>query len=244
MFQTTSRQDILNPNATFGAFTWDPFGGDTIPNNPNREIDFEDGRWSNPASPTNSQVVVQPYTVSGNLQRFTLPDLSQNADLTRFFIWSPNKIEFYTLRGHYSPTSFPMESVVHHFVYQDNGANHLVPTPGRENFRFNLWLFRGTPPAGEQPVEVVVNDFAFLPLTPGDFDNDGQADDVDLSRWKTGFGATRMADADGDRDSDGADFLVWQRSTGGGNFAAAAIPEPAGMVLGVWYFIWLLRLAA
>ncbi len=236
VFQTSSRQDILNPNATFGAFTWDTFGGDTIPDNPNREIDFEDGRWSNPADPTNSQVVVQPYYRSANLRRITLPDLSEDADLTRFFTWSPGKVEFYTLRGQHTPTSFPPEAVIHHYEYIDNGVNRLVPTPGRENFRFNLWLFRGTPPAGDQPVEVVINDFAYLPLTPGDFNNDGLVTGADLSQWRADFTAgSRAGDADADGDADGTDFLTWQRQLGStaASIHAVPIPEPllAEMVL-------------
>ena len=58
LFQTDSRQDVLDTNAVFGAFTWDPFGGSPIPGDPNREIDFEDSRFGNPLDPTNSQVVV------------------------------------------------------------------------------------------------------------------------------------------------------------------------------------------
>lgn len=239
MFQTTSRQDILNANATFGAFTWDPFGGDVIPNNPNREIDFEDGRWSNPSSRTNSQVVVQPYTVNGNLQRLTIPGLSADAKLTRFFTWSPDKIEFFSLRGHHSPTDFPAEAVFHHFTYLANGTNHLIPTPGRENFRFNLWLFRGSPPVGEQPVEAVISDFAFLPLKSGDFDNNGAVDGDDLSRWQSGFADTRLADADADGDSDGADFLAWQRGLGAAGWAAAAVPEPAGSAALTLCLVWI-----
>ena len=233
MFQTTTRQDILNANATFGAFTWDPFGGDTIPNNPNREIDFEDGRWGNPADRTNSQVVVQTYFVTGNLQRVTLPDLSQDAALTRFFTWSPGKVEFYSLRGRQSPTDFPPESVIHHYTYTANSTNHRVPTPGRENFRFNLWLFQSAAPVGDQPVEVVVSDFAYLPLKTGDFNNDGAVNQDDLSRWEGAFGGSRFADADGDGDSDGQDFLRWQRHVEAGAAAAgaAAVAEPTSGAL-------------
>jgi hypothetical protein len=223
MFQTTTRQDLLNANATFGAFTWDPFGGDTIPDNPNREIDFEDGRWSAPNDPTNSQIVVQPYYKAGNLQRVTLPNLSQDAALTRFFTWSPGKVDFYSLRGRYSPTNFPAEAVIHHYEYLANGTNHLVPTPGRENFRFNLWLFQGTPPVGDQPVEVIVSDFAFLPLKPGDFNSDGQVTVADLKVWMNDFGSGRSSDADADGDTDGADFLTWQR---GLSATATAIVAP------------------
>ncbi|MAT68355.1 MAG: hypothetical protein CMJ58_02410 [Planctomycetaceae bacterium] len=162
--QTESRQDILDANAVFGAFTWDPFGGGTIPGNPNREIDFEDSRWGNPADSANSQVVVQPYYVPGNRQRLTLPDLSADRRLTRFFTWSPGKVEFTTLRGHHSPTDYPAEDVIHQYVYANDGSDHVVPVPGRENFRFNLWLYDSLAPAGDAPVEVLVTDFQYAPL--------------------------------------------------------------------------------
>ena len=236
-FQTTSRQDLLDANAVFGAFTWDSAGGDTIPNNHNREIDFEDSRWGNPADSRNSQVVVQPYFVSGNRQRFALPNLEEDSALTRFFTWSPKRIEFYTLRGHRSPLDFPAESVIHHFIYEDNGTNHRVPAPGQENFRFNLWLFQSSAPAGNQPVEVVVNDFSYLSFVSGDFENDGAVNDRDLTAWRTGFGmsgnAGRMnGDSEGDLDVDGADFLIWQRQQGAGQLdAARLISEPSGMSL-------------
>ena len=166
MFQTDSRQDILNANAVFGAFTWDPFGGSPIPGDPNREIDFEDSRFGNPADLTNSQVVVQPFNVPGNLQRLTLPDLSLDSALTRFFTWSPGKVEFTTLKGHHSPTNFSPADVIHQYTYLDNGADHRVPIPDREAFRMNLWLNGGNDPVGDEPVEVLINDFQYLPLPP------------------------------------------------------------------------------
>ena len=64
---------------------------------------------------------------------------------------------------------------------------------------------------------------------PGDFDNDGQVDGLDLDVWQGAFGSTGAADADGDGDSDGADFLVWQRNVGAG--LVSAVPEPATTVL-------------
>ena len=67
-----------------------------------------------------------------------------------------------------------------------------MPTPGQENFRFNLWLFQGHPPVGEQPVEVVINDFIYLPLIPGDFNNDGEVDIADLAQWQGDYGMNRF----------------------------------------------------
>jgi len=168
MIQTDSRQDILNANAVFGAFTWDSNGGSPIPGSPNREIDFEDSRFGNAADSTNSQVVVQPFNVPGNLERFTLPDLSSDAKLTRFFTWSPGKVEFTTLKGHHSPTNFPPADVIHQYTYLDDGVNHFVPIPDRENYRMNLWLFESSAPVGDQEVEVLISDFQYLPLPPSD----------------------------------------------------------------------------
>lgn len=74
---------------------------------------------------------------------------------------------------------------------------------------------------------------------PGDFNNDGAVDSDDLAVWKTAFGATAGADADGDLDSDGQDFLAWQRNFGRSweDFVApniptaAAVPEPSAAAI-------------
>ena len=240
-FQTSSRQDILNANATFGAFTWDTTGTSPIPGDPNREIDFEDSRWGNPSSSTNSQIVVQPYYVSGNLQRFTLPDLSEDAALTRFFTWSPGQVEFFSLAGHYLPTDFPGEAVFHHYLYLDNGVNHRVPEPGQENFRFNLWLNEPAP-VGNQPVEVVIKDFVFVPLVAGDYDGSGTVGPEDYGVWSADFGrqVVRFSGADGNGDGQvgAADFVVWRKhlsgAGGGDSVPVATVPEPGAAVLFVW----------
>jgi hypothetical protein len=64
---------------------------------------------------------------------------------------------------------------------------------------------------------------------PGDFDDDGDVDGVDLAEWKGDFGANGDSDADQDGDTDGADFLIWQQNWTGALAApaAAAVPEPA-----------------
>ncbi len=236
MFQTSTRQDILNPYVTFGAFTWDTAGDDArIPDAPNREIDFEDSRWGNPSDPISSQAVVQPYFATpDNLDRITLPDLSQNAELTRFFTWSPGKIEFITLLGHHSPTDFPPSAIIHQYEYVENLAtNHIVPQPGAENFRFNLWVIDPfSAPLNNEEVEVVINDFVYLPLLEGDFDNDGDVDSDDLGQWEGDFGQNRFSDADGDGDSDGKDFLAWQRNFSNSSSSTnMAVPEPSSRLL-------------
>jgi hypothetical protein len=65
---------------------------------------------------------------------------------------------------------------------------------------------------------------------PSDFNDDGFVDGGDLAVWKQAFGKTSAGDVDKDGDTDGHDFLRWQRqSTGGPSLeaASAAVPEPA-----------------
>jgi CSLREA domain-containing protein len=167
-FQTNSEVDDLDVHMTFGAFTWDPYGDDESGASQHREIDFEDGRWGNASDPTNAQTVVQPFDTPGNLHRYTIPDLSSDPALTRFFTWRKDQIEFTVLRGHHTPSNFAAEDIIHQNTFlHDATASHFVPAMGRESFRFNLWIIGGqTEPADGQSVEVVVNDFNFTPLNP------------------------------------------------------------------------------
>ncbi len=222
MFQTTSRQDLLDANATFGAFTWDNFGDDgSKPNWPFREIDFEDSRWGNPSSPTNSQAVVQPYFTSGAVQAFALPDLSTDADLTRFFRWSPGKVEFFTLLGHHQPDDFPESAIIDHSVIEDNPTTGLkVPEPGRENFRFNLWLNNNSGTLSGQSAEVVINDFQYAPYWAGDFDFNGKVDGRDFLKWQLDPSIGSLSDWE-------ADYGSVPNQTA----SATTVPEPTSLAL-------------
>ena len=69
-----------------------------------------------------------------------------------------------------------------------------------------------------------------------DFDEDGDVDDDDLTKWKLGFGtaigATHMqGDANGDGRVDGGDILAWQQQKN--SPAASGVPEPAAAWLAV-----------
>ncbi|QEG33933.1 hypothetical protein [Bythopirellula goksoeyrii] len=62
-----------------------------------------------------------------------------------------------------------------------------------------------------------------------DFNESGMVDGEDLPFWQGAYGLNADGDADDDNDSDGADFLVWQRQYGTFPLAAnsTAVPEPA-----------------
>ncbi len=165
-FTTESEVEDLDHFLTFGAFTWDPYGDDTtIPEWPYREIDFEDSRWGNPASLTNSQCVVQPFTNAGALSRYVTPDLAGAPTLTRFFTWEPSQIEFAVARGRHAPYSIPAGSEVHRWTFRHQPLRFLsVPPAGREQFRFNLWINGGGGPSNGQTAEVIISDFRFAPV--------------------------------------------------------------------------------
>ncbi|MBK8976869.1 MAG: hypothetical protein IPM29_13200 [Planctomycetes bacterium] len=165
-FTTESELEDLDPNLTFGAFTWDPYGDDpTIPRWPNREIDFEDSRWGQPGDPTTSQVVVQPYDVPGNLLRFTLPDLAAAPTVTRALTWQPDRVEFLAARGRHAPCSIPAAAVLHRSTYLHQPTlGHIVPSRGRTRFHFNLWINRGGAPRDGQRSEVIISGFRHTPV--------------------------------------------------------------------------------
>ena len=71
---------------------------------------------------------------------------------------------------------------------------------------------------------------------PGDFNNSNKVNAADLTKWRGDFGVNSGSNADGDSDSDGNDFLIWQQHLGEGSGssivgAAGAVPEPSSMAL-------------
>jgi hypothetical protein len=72
-------------------------------------------------------------------------------------------------------------------------------------------------------------------FNPADFNHDSVVNAADLGIWKTAFRTTAAGDADADGDSDGNDFLIWQRNIGPAASAptGASVPEPGALVLAV-----------
>ena len=141
-----SRVDLLDKNVNFGAFTWSnvPISGP----NPNQEIDLEFSRWSEDGAP-NAQDVIQPWETSGNRFRWYMnlnEPVSQHS-----FKWQPQNIMF---------KSVHQGVVISSWTY--TGPDN--PIPGENvNFRFNLWLVKGSsiPPSNDQEAEVIIKNFQF-----------------------------------------------------------------------------------
>jgi hypothetical protein len=81
--------------------------------------------------------------------------------------------------------------------------------------------------------------FQLSSAVAGDFTGNSVVDGGDLTHWAAHFGVDGQSDADDDGDSDGADFLAWERNFGHG-LPAAAVPEPTAWAL-LAALPWLLR---
>jgi len=150
-FELNSVVDNLNPNVTLGLFTYsdDPAFTD-------REIDVEAGRWQNAADTNNAQFVVQPYYLANQLARYCVPP--GLADSTHLFVWQTNQISWQSQTGAYSAAA---TNLIAAYVFT-NATN--VPQSGDEAVHLNLWLINGSAPTDNNEVEVIIQNFNFVPL--------------------------------------------------------------------------------
>ncbi len=144
-FDIGSRIDLLDRNIIAGIFTWDDCSPLARPPNMYfREIDFEFSRWGI-ANNQNSQYVIQPYTVTGNVNRFDM-NLTGIDHSVHCFDWTSDSIIFKSTWGDSSYTWKYLNST-------------YIPVPANENIRINFHLFSGTPPSDNQPAELILNSF-------------------------------------------------------------------------------------
>jgi hypothetical protein len=180
VFTIDRRVDTLDRNIVLGLFTWDTYA----PQFNYREIDFEFGTWGNPAN-DNSQYVIQPWDMPGNLYRFDIDYTGDATTTTHVMTWRPDGIYFKSYYGDFSLAP-PPETVIQDWYY--TGSDN--PPPGGENVRMNLWLISGLSPVNGLESEVVIKDFQFLTGIsdqPGDISNDGVVNLVDLAFIAAGW---------------------------------------------------------
>lgn len=174
VFTIESRLDTLDSNIILGLFTWDTYA----PQFNYREIDFEFGRWQNPANDI-GQYVIQPWDTAGNLFRFDIDYTGGTLTTTHIMTWRADGIYFKSCYGDFSLAPAP-ETVINQWYYTSSNN----PPPGGENVRMNFWLVLGNPPTNGLESEVIIKDFQFLTGIsdqPGDIDNDGAVNLADLS---------------------------------------------------------------
>lgn len=149
-----------------GEFLWDIGEPST-----HREIDFEYARWGNAADPCNSQYVVHPCascTACGlqctdHCRRFGVTSTDAGSDLTHYLSWQPGTVTFRTYRGHHCGGTPSPGDLLQEWTPP---ASVAVPTPGDENFRFNLWVSQQGLCEGRVPSQshcITIADFQFAP---------------------------------------------------------------------------------
>jgi hypothetical protein len=121
-------------------------------------------------------------------------------------------------------------------------ANGNGEIDGPNAYLDSLFFYTGADTAG-QSFTMFLDTVAYNPAGSldalatdylADFDGNWRVDEADLTKWSADFGASHGGDADDDGDTDGADFLVWQRQHGNslpGVVAATGVPEPGAVVL-------------
>jgi hypothetical protein len=104
-FHLGSPVDALDRNIVLGLFTWSD-----QPAFNHREIDFEAGRWADPADYQNAQFVVQPYDSPGHLIRYRIPPSATNSISS--FDWQTNAISFLCTTGATALVALPANNLL------------------------------------------------------------------------------------------------------------------------------------
>jgi hypothetical protein len=137
----------LPPEAVLSLTTFDDWGGEAH----FREMDVELSRWGSPTTKDNAQYAIQPFYIPGNLMKFSEPA----GTLTHVLRWEPGRASFKTLRGSADSPGAP--------VVAEHAFTSRVPTPGKETFQFLFYVVAAEGTPQEQPSEVVVEKFEYLP---------------------------------------------------------------------------------
>jgi len=117
----------LNPSTVAACFVYE---------SQTREIDYIECSKMLTGASDICQNVLQPYTRPGNINRFTVPPVSQS---THRVVWTPDYAEFMSWKGiaHVPPD---IESIISYWFYK---GPDTPPATGFEKDRCNLWLVNG-----------------------------------------------------------------------------------------------------
>jgi hypothetical protein len=135
----------LSPSASFGLYTLDELRSDEV----RSELDVEISQWGISGS-KNAQFVVQPFYVPENVSRFEAPP----GVLTYSWRWEAGKASFKAVRGAGSSSG----ATVSEHLFTSG-----VPAAASETVRMDLYDYRHSRQKSEEPAEVVIEKFEFLP---------------------------------------------------------------------------------
>ncbi len=152
-FYLDSPVDDLDPSVVLSPFIYSDH-----PDYAFRETDIEFTTWNDTATVGNAQYAIQQWAHQVIVERFECPPGVTNS--VHCFVWAPWRIDFKSLRGH-DPTSTDPADLIYEWSYTN--ANR-VPPEGPVRPRINLYLSAGQPPTDDNPVEIIVSRFDYLPL--------------------------------------------------------------------------------
>jgi hypothetical protein len=105
-------------------------------------------------SPYDAQFVVQPYTVTGNIVRYSQPS---NSQFTVQMDWRADHVTFTSWTGWQSAPS--SGDIIYQWTY--TGPYNFIP--GGERVHINLWLLDGAAPTSGIGDTLIINSFSFQP---------------------------------------------------------------------------------
>lgn len=146
-FAVDSNLDALAKNLVLGLFTWDDTSSDSF----HREMDVELGKW-NQEDNADAQFVIQPHTIPRNILRFRMPRGLRGS--LHSFSWAPDRVSF---------RSEGLRPSGEKYLIQQHVFERMIPQPGKEQTRINLWCVDSKAPVNGV-AEVVLSGFEFAPL--------------------------------------------------------------------------------
>ncbi|TAN71160.1 MAG: hypothetical protein EPN17_02285 [Methylobacter sp.] len=153
-FQVIGALDRLDRNVVLGLFNYptQDIGVDA-----SNEIDIEFANWGNPDYPPGNYTV---WAAEANLKPrhyafdFSLP----SATSTHRFTWTKESVYFQSLSGRRNNNLAEFA----HWTFHPKAYEQLIPQNPLP-IHINLWLYQGQEPTDNQPVEIVIKQFSFIP---------------------------------------------------------------------------------
>lgn len=136
----------LTSTAVVTLFTWDDVRSVDFRN----ELDIELSRWGKPKN-QNAQYVVQPFYVPKDISRFSAPP----GVVTHAFRWEPKQVSFESVQG---VGLVAGKNRIYRHTFSSS-----IPTPGNETVHIDLYDFHHSKSSNQQPSEVVIEKFEYLP---------------------------------------------------------------------------------
>jgi hypothetical protein len=205
IFKTLGRVDRIDEKAVLGLFLWEyaPCYDGIASWNVANEFDIELSRWGSTNNEP-AQFVAQPWSRSGNIERYELPLASDDAPSSHAFRWVNDRVECRSWYGH--ADRHDDSTLIHEWTYR--GPD--IPRPEEPRVHINFWLMFGEPPLSGQEQEVILSEFLFIPMCAQDLTGDGLVNTQDflafLNAWANG---DPLADWNDDGTINTQDFLAY-----------------------------------